>query len=103
MNLNLAEICKDAKRVGIGGHIRPDGDCVGAVLGLYQYLQKSLPQAKVKAFLEKPAQIFSRLKGYEEIDSQFLEEEPFDVFFVVDCTLDRLGEAEKYLDRKSVV
>ena len=96
MNLNLAEICKDAKRVGIGGHIRPDGDCVGAVLGLYQYLQKSLPQAKVKAFLEKPAQIFSRLKGYEEIDSQFLEEEPFDVFFVVDCTLDRLGEAEKY-------
>ena len=96
MNLNLAEICKDAKRVGIGGHIRPDGDCVGAVLGLYQYLQKSLPQAKVKAFLEKPAQIFSRLKGYEEIDSQCLEEEPFDVFFVVDCTLDRLGEAEKY-------
>ncbi len=96
MNLNLVEICKDAKRVGIGGHVRPDGDCVGAVLGLYQYLQKSLPQAEVKAFLEKPAEIFSRLKGYEELDSQFPEEDPFDVFFVVDCTLDRLGDGEKY-------
>ena len=26
------------KTVGIAGHVRPDGDCVGACMGLYLYL-----------------------------------------------------------------
>ena len=27
--MNLLEECKGAKRIGVSGHIRPDGDCVG--------------------------------------------------------------------------
>lgn len=94
--MNLLQECKEAKKIGIGGHIRPDGDCVGACLSLGQYLKKTLPGAQVKVFLEKPADIFSRIKGYEEIDSTFAEEETFDVFFALDCASDRLGGAEKY-------
>ncbi len=96
MDLNLLDECREAERIGISGHIRPDGDCVGACLSLCMYLRKCLPQAQVKVFLEKPAEIFRELKGYDEIDSAFGEEAPFDVFFVLDCGEDRLGDALKY-------
>lgn len=94
--MNLIQECKDAKRIGISGHVRPDGDCVGAVLGMQMYLRKCLPEAEVKVFLEKPAYIFREIKGFDEIDSEFPEEAPFDVFFSMDCDAERLGAAEKY-------
>ncbi len=94
--MNLIQECKDAKRIGISGHVRPDGDCVGAVLGLQMYLRKCLQGVEVKVFLEKPAEIFHEIKGYDEIDSEFPDEEPFDVFFLLDCDAERLGDAEKY-------
>ena len=94
--MNLLEECRSAKRIGIGGHIRPDGDCVGACLALGRYLKKELPGAFVKVFLEKPADVFQEIAGFEEIDSDFGAQEPFDVFFALDCGADRLGEAEDY-------
>lgn len=94
--MNILEECRDAKRIGISGHIRPDGDCVGSCLALYQYLKKGFPQADIKVFLERPADIFRELKGFEKIDSLFGEEERFDVFFALDCNAERLGGAEKY-------
>ena len=36
--IRIIEECKGAKRIGISGHIRPDGDCVGSCLGMYNYL-----------------------------------------------------------------
>lgn len=41
--MNILQECEGAKRVGISGHVRPDGDCVGSCLGLYLYLKKCLP------------------------------------------------------------
>lgn len=99
--MNILQECKNAKRIGISGHIRPDGDCVGACLALYQYLHKCMPGCEVKVFLEKPADIFRKLKGFELIDSAFREEEPFDVFFALDCSADRLGGAEQYFLKAS--
>ena len=94
--INLLEECKAAKRIGISGHVRPDGDCVGAVLALQLYLKKCLPQAVIKVFLEKPPVIFNEIKGFDEIETEFPEEENFDVFFVLDTDAERLGGAEKY-------
>lgn len=96
MSFDLLEECGEAKRIGIAGHVRPDGDCVGACLGLWQYLVKCLPGTETKVFLEKPADIFNGIKGVGEICSDFPEEPPFDVFFVLDTSTDRLGGAEKY-------
>lgn len=96
MKLDIIAECSGATRIGISGHIRPDGDCVGAVLALQQYLEKCLPDARVKVFLEKPAEIFKELKGFDGICSDFPEEESFDVFFALDCGAERLGGAEKY-------
>lgn len=102
--INLLQECAGAKRIGISGHVRPDGDCVGACLALWQYLVKCFPESQVKVFLEKPAEIFNGIKGFGDIESDFPQEEPFDVFLVLDCSLDRLGGAEKYFHeaRKTV-
>lgn len=94
--MDLIKECKDAKRIGISGHVRPDGDCVGAVLSLQMYLRRVLPQADVKVFLEKPPEIFRELKGFDEIESGFPQEEAFDVFFAMDCEAGRMGGAQEY-------
>ncbi len=99
--MNIREICKDAERIGISGHIRPDGDCAGSCLGLSLYLKKLFPEKEVKVFLEKPADIFSCIKGFSEI--VVLEEgmpkvEPFNVYFALDARKDRLGAAEKFFE-----
>lgn len=99
MKLDLLEECRGAGRIGISGHVRPDGDSVGSCLGLWQYLTKCLPEAKVEVFLEEPSDIFRKIKGFGEINSDFPEEEPFDVFFVLDSTAERIGGAEKYFRR----
>ena len=96
MKLDLLEECKAAGSIGISGHVRPDGDCVGACLGLWQYLKKCCPQARVQVYLEKPADIFKGIKGFDEIITDFPRESSFDVFFVLDCAADRLGGALPY-------
>lgn len=94
--MNLLKECEGAKRIGISGHIRPDGDCVGSCLALYQYLIKCMPDAFVKVYLEQPADIFSEIKGFEDIVTSFPKEEVFDVYFAMDCNAERLGDAQKY-------
>ena len=69
--IDIYEEVKDAKTIGISGHIRPDGDCVGSCLGLYLYLKKKCRGAKVQVMLEKPGDIFSCISGSDEIDSTF--------------------------------
>ncbi len=97
--MDLLKECQGAKRIGITGHVRPDGDCVGSCLALAQYVQKGCPQAQVSVHLETPPPVFSYLKGYDQIDSTFAEQEAFDVFFVVDTTPERIGDACLYYEQ----
>ena len=98
MSFDLRKECEGAARIGITGHIRPDGDCVSAALATQMYLKKCLPEATVQVFLESPQEIFRDLKGFDEIITDFPALEPFDVFLVLDCGKDRTGGAEKYFD-----
>jgi len=50
----LSDILKDVKSVGITGHIRPDGDCTGSVLALYNYILENMPEIDVDLYLEQP-------------------------------------------------
>lgn len=96
-SMKLLQECKEAARIGISGHIRPDGDCISSCLAIYGYLKKFMPaETCIKVYLEKPATIFAGLKGFQDIVTDFPEEEPFDVYFIMDCGLERLGEAQKY-------
>lgn len=84
---------KDAGTIAIGGHVRPDGDCVCSVMALYRYLQKKLPKAQIDVYLEEPPVVFRFLQGIDEIKSEFNSDTVYDLFFVIDCNDERLGEA----------
>ena len=97
---NLIEEVKDAATIGIGGHVRPDGDCVGSTVALLLFLQKRFPEKRVDLFLETYPNVFRDLKGTEQIRTDFQTEvETYDVFFCVDCAAERLGDARKYFDQ----
>ena len=75
----LSDILKDVKSVGITGHIRPDGDCTGSVLALYNYIVENMPGSE-----------FYYLKNIDKIKNT-PEDKKYDVFFVLDCSsLDRI-------------
>ena len=86
----LSDILKDVKSVGITGHIRPDGDCTGSVLALYNYIVENMPETDVDLYLEQPGREFYYLKNIDKIKNT-PEDKKYDVFFVLDCSsLDRI-------------
>lgn len=95
-SMDLLKECEGAERIGIGGHAKPDGDCVGACLSLCYYLKKCLPETEVSVFLEEPDPVFSELAGFRDIVTDFPDRPPFDVFFILDCNLERLADGAKY-------
>lgn len=87
--ININELCGPASSIAISGHIRPDGDCVGSTLGLYNYLKKIYPEKKISIYLEQPSMTFSYLKGFDEIITA-PDDNVYDLFFALD-----LGDKER--------
>lgn len=97
--MKIIDEIRGAKTIAIGGHIRPDGDCVGSVMGLYLYLKKEMPEAEIDAYLDKPADIFGCIDHIEDIKSEYNTDIIYDVFVALDTTDDRLGGAEPIYHR----
>lgn len=91
--MKIIDEVRGAETIAIGGHVRPDGDCVGSVLALYLYLKKELPTAVIDVYLEKPADIFGCIEGFQEIKTGFNTKKTYDIFCALDCNDERLGEA----------
>lgn len=91
---------EEVKNVGITGHRRPDGDCIGSCLGLYNYLTKNYPELSVSLYLESIADKFVFLKNSDKIIFNTEKDEEFDLFIVLDSSdLERIGETVKYFDK----
>lgn len=90
--MDIRKECKEAGRIAVSGHVRPDGDCIGSCLALWQYLKRMLPQAAIEVFLENPSDSYACLKGFEEIRTKLPKQKQYDVLFVMDCENSRLGE-----------
>lgn len=97
--MKIIDELKGAKTVAISGHIRPDGDCVGSVMGLYLYLRKEMPETQIDVYLDKPADIFGCISHIEDIKSGLNCEITYDIFVVLDTAPDRLGDAEPIYQR----
>lgn len=98
MNQIMEQIIK-AECIGMAGHIRPDGDCIGSCLALQQYLKKKYPKKTVNLFLNQPPAVFSYLKGFDEIITEPLERD-YDLFFALDSSSrDRLDFALPMFER----
>ena len=89
--MNVLEELKGAETVGITGHIRPDGDCIGSCMGLYSYLKDNCPQLDVTVYLETPGSEFHYIRDIDKIQTIPDIKKKYDVFFVLDCSsLDRI-------------
>lgn len=99
---NLEDQLAGVKNAAIAGHIKPDGDCVGSCLAVYNYLKEYHPQIDVELYLEPIPNIFKFLSRSDEIihtvDDAAGEGQKFDLFIVLDCgDAGRLGDAAKLL------
>ena len=84
------------RSVGIAGHVRPDGDCVGTCMGLYLYLKQEYPQLEVDVYLDHPKKEFAYIQNFDEIRMEAEDEKVYDLFITCDVSsLDRIGLAEK--------
>jgi phosphoesterase RecJ-like protein len=96
-NSYLDSILEGKTSVAISGHVRPDGDCVGSTLAVYNYVRTYYPETPVKLFLEPIPNIFKFLQYSDEIDSNYSYDGTFDLFVALDCgDLGRLGKAADY-------
>ena len=97
--MKIDQLVQSAKTIGISGHIRPDGDCIGSCMGLYLYIKKNYPKIRCDVFLETIPPEYRFIKDIEDVRSDFQTDiESYDIFFVLDCSKDRTGDAEKYFD-----
>lgn len=88
----INEVIGDAKTVGIAGHLRPDGDCIGSCMGMYNYLVKNRPDLTVKVYLEFVDEKFKFITNSQMISTEGYDGTMFDLFISLDtASIDRLG------------
>ena len=90
---NLDKSLQNARSIGISGHIRPDGDCVGSCLGMWLFLKAYYPDVDTTVYLEPIPDTFSFLEGADRICHEPDENKIYDLFISLDCSdLERLGD-----------
>ncbi len=81
-----------AKTVAIGGHVRPDGDCIGSTMGVYQYIKMYYPEIEADVYLEEIAEHFKFIEVTKDIRHEVTENKQYDLFIALDCgDMSRLG------------
>jgi len=95
MNDFLREI-ENAGTIVILGHKRPDGDCVGSCLGVYNYVLDNYSDKTVDIYLDEFSQEFAFLRGADKIWHE-KQDKSYDLCISLDSgDLDRHGEFESY-------
>ena len=82
----IEEILDGVKTMGIGGHVRPDGDCVGSCMALYLYIKKWYPEIKADIYLEKPKPVFGHIACMDEVHYEAGEPREYDLFVTCDVS-----------------
>lgn len=81
-----------ATTVAIGGHVRPDGDCVGSCMALYQYVKNNFKNIQVDVYLEEIPDSLKLFDITKEIKHTVQEDAVYDLFIAMDCgDVKRLG------------
>lgn len=89
--MKLSEKIESANTIAIAGHIRPDGDCVGSCMGLYNYLIENYPEKNVSVYMENPGDGFSYISHIEDVKDTVLDEE-VDLVILADVSdVSRIG------------
>lgn len=95
----LNKILEQADKIAIGGHVRPDGDCVGSCMGMYLYIKENFPDKHVDVYLEDIPESFKFLKDIDVLRHEIDETEKYDLFICQDCgDKERLGFSAPLFD-----
>ena len=89
-------LIESSKSIAISGHIRPDGDCVGSCLAMYNYVATYYPKVDVHVYLDPIPNIFKFLKNADKIEDihTLPDDTVFDLYIALDCSDGgRLGDA----------
>lgn len=96
---NLDQFLIEVRTVAIGGHVHPDGDCVGSCLAAYNYIRTYYPQIDVDVYMEPIPDVFKFLAGAGEICSDASADKSYDLFIAQDCgDIKRLGAFARYCE-----
>jgi len=86
----ISELIQRSQKIGITSHVHPDGDAIGAVLGLGLALTAAGKTVEM-VLRSGVSKTFKHLAGVDQIKKSFSSEN--DIYIVVDCSdLDRTGE-----------
>ena len=79
----LHKLIAAADSIAILGHIRPDGDCIGSILGIYNYINDNYKNKTVDAYAETYSPNFKILSGARKI-----KHEPADICYDLAISVD---------------
>lgn len=100
----LIHAIEEAQTIGISGHRRPDGDCVGACLGLYNYIRDVYPDKDVTIYLESIKKEYQFLRYSDTLNHSFTDKKELDLFVALDCAdKERLGDYGVYAKKAEKV
>ena len=83
--MTIFKVLEGAKTIAIGGHVRPDGDCVGSCMGMYLHLKEAYPEKEVDVYLQNIPEALKILDKMDEIREEIPEEKEYDLFICQDC------------------
>lgn len=93
--MDLLQLVRSANSIAIAGHVRPDGDCVGAGMAMYNYLQENYNKDHSKTidiYLERFPEEFQFIKNITDVKDYCQYDKEYDLFISLDCgSADRLG------------
>ena len=99
----LLDAISKAGTIALGGHVRPDGDCAGSCMGLYNYVRENFPEKEIDVYLEELPNTLKFMKNTDKIRHEVTEEKTYDLFIALDCgDMGRLGFSA-VLFKKAVV
>lgn len=82
--LHIGELIQSAQHVLLIAHKSPDGDTLGAALGLWNMFNETGKKATVYC-LDKPAPIFNFMPGVEGVTQELGDVKAYEVIFVLDA------------------
>lgn len=95
MSIQLSDVIQGRKVIALGGHVHPDGDCIGSNLGLYIYLKEQYPDKEIDVYLEDIPEAYRMIQRTDEVKHFIPADKQYDLFICLDCgDAARLGFSE---------
>ena len=92
-NVRIKDFLGDVKKLGIVGHVRPDGDCIGSCMGLYLYMKENYPEIETHVYMEEIKGKFDYIEDIDKAENE-ISDTDFDLFISIDLSdTDRMAVA----------